>query len=113
MAKSNVVAETSATITDRGQTTVPAAIRRKLALGKRDRIVFRELADGSVVIAKKAPLGDTPDPALTGFLALLADDMKAHPTRLRPMPGALLARARVLTEGVEVDLDSALPDSDA
>ena len=36
MAKTAEILEIPATITDRGQTTVPAAIRKMLALGKRD-----------------------------------------------------------------------------
>jgi hypothetical protein len=53
MAKASEILEIPATITGRGQTTVPAAIRKMLALGKRDQVVFRGLADGTVVIAKK------------------------------------------------------------
>ena len=48
MSKNAKLLEIPATITDRGQTTVPAAIRKMLALGKRDRVVFRGLADGTV-----------------------------------------------------------------
>ncbi len=37
MAKTAEILEIPATITERGQTTVPAAIRKMLALGKRDQ----------------------------------------------------------------------------
>ena len=47
MAKTAEILEIPATITERGQTTVPAAIRKMLALGKRDKVVFRGLADGT------------------------------------------------------------------
>jgi bifunctional DNA-binding transcriptional regulator/antitoxin component of YhaV-PrlF toxin-antitoxin module len=53
MPKAAKLLEISATITERGQTTVPTAIRKMLALGQRDRVVFRGLADGTVVLAKK------------------------------------------------------------
>jgi hypothetical protein len=43
MAKAAEILEIPATITERGQTTVPA-IRKMLALGKRDQMVFRGLA---------------------------------------------------------------------
>src|ERR1700738_2641820 len=57
MAKTAEILEIPATITDRGQTTVPAAIRKMLALGKRDQVVFRGRADGTVVIVKKQARG--------------------------------------------------------
>ncbi len=38
---------------ERGQNHGAAAIRKMLALGKRDQVVFRVLPDGAVVIAKK------------------------------------------------------------
>jgi antitoxin PrlF len=55
MAKTAEIPKISATITERGHTTVPAAIRKMLALGKADQVVFRGRADGIVVIAKKVP----------------------------------------------------------
>ena len=75
MAKTAEILEIPATITDRGQTTVPAAIRKMLALGKRDQVVFRGLADGTVVIAKKQTRADEGDPVIGKFLAFLARDM--------------------------------------
>jgi antitoxin PrlF len=41
MAKTTEILEISATVTARGQTSVPAAIRKMLALGKGDQVVFR------------------------------------------------------------------------
>jgi antitoxin PrlF len=49
MAKAAEILKIPATITARGQTTVPAAIRKKLALGKRDQVVFCGLADRTVM----------------------------------------------------------------
>ena len=114
MSKAREVLEIPATITERGQTTVPAAIRRMLNLGKRDQVVFKGLADGTVVIARKEPgeaRGD--DPVLAKFLAFLAKDMAEKPLRIRAVPSDLVKRAKALVEGVEVDLDSALPDDEA
>ncbi len=114
MAKAQEVLEIPATITERGQTTVPAAIRKMLNLGKRDQVVFKGLADGTVVIARKEAgeaRGD--DPVLGKFLAFLAKDMAEKPQRIRPVPRALVERAKTLVEGVAVDLDAALPDDDA
>ena len=113
MAKTAEILEIPATITDRGQTTVPAAIRRMLALGKRDQVVFRGLADGTVVIAKKQSSANDGDPVIGRFLAFLAHDMANEPARIRPVPKSLVARGKDLAKGVKVDLDAALPEDDA
>jgi antitoxin PrlF len=113
MAKTAEILEIPATITDRGQTTVPAAIRKMLALGKRDQVVFRGLADGTVVIAKRQPRTEEGDPVLGKFLAFLAHDMAAEPARIRPVPKSVITRGKALVRGVEVDLDAALPDDEA
>ena len=84
-----------------------------LALGKRDQVVFRVLADGAVVIAKKQALAGEGDPVIGAFLAFLARDMATDPARIRAVPKSLVARGRSLVEGVVVDLDAPLPDDDA
>ena len=111
MAKTAEILEIPATITERGQTTVPAAIRKMLALGKRDQVVFRGLADGTVVIAKK--LEEKADPVIGTFLEFLARDMANEPARIRPVPKSLVALGKGLVKGVKVDLDAALPDDEA
>lgn len=111
MAKTAEILEISATITDRGQTTVPAAIRKMLALGKRDQVVFRGLADGTVMISKKEAHAEG-DPVIGKFLAFLARDMTDEPGRIRPVPKSLLMRGKALVKRVKVDLDAALPDDE-
>ena len=113
MAKTAEILEIPATITDRGQTTVPAAIRKMLALGKRDQVVFRGLADGTVMIAKRQKRADKGDPVIGKFLAFLARDMAAEPARIRPVPKSLVARGKSLVKGVEIDIDAALPEDEA
>jgi len=112
MAKTAEILEIPATITERGQTTVPAAIRRMLALGKRDQVVFRGLADGTVMITKKEARADGDDPVIGTFLEFLARDMANEPARIRPVPKSLVARGKGLVKGVEVDLDAALADDE-
>jgi antitoxin PrlF len=112
-AKRAEILEIPATITARGQTTVPAAIRKMLSLGKRDRVVFRGLADGTVVIAKKETRADRDDPVIGKFLEFLARDMSNEPVRIRPVAKALVSRGKALVKGVEVDLDAPLPDDEA
>jgi antitoxin PrlF len=113
MAKTAEILEIPATITERGQTTVPAAIRKLLALGKRDQVVFRGLADGTVVIAKKVAQVEDGDPVIGKFLAFLARDMANEPSRIRPVPRSLLSRGKDLVKGVKVDLDAPLADDEA
>jgi antitoxin PrlF len=103
------ILEIPATITERGQTTVPAPIRKMLALGKRDRVVFRGLADGTVVIEKRS-MQDEDDPALGAFLDFLGRDIAARPHAIRPIDAERIAYAKRLVEGVEVDLDAPLDD---
>ncbi|TGD98279.1 type II toxin-antitoxin system PrlF family antitoxin [Methylobacterium nonmethylotrophicum] len=111
MSKTAEILEIPATITARGQTTVPAAVRRMLGVGKSGRIVFRGLADGTVVIAKAdAPVEE--DPALRPFLALLERDLMERPQAVAPVGEDLYQRALALTSGVEVDLDEALSDDE-
>ncbi|GAA0587505.1 type II toxin-antitoxin system PrlF family antitoxin [Caenispirillum bisanense] len=108
------ILEVEATVTERGQTTVPAAIRSVLRLGKRDAIVFRALDDGTVVVARKepAPVEEVPDPVLGRFLQLLEDDMAHRPDRLVVADADLGRRLREAVAGVEVDPDAPLPDDD-
>jgi len=115
MAKAAKFLEIPATITERGQTTVPAAIRKMLNLGKGDRVVFKGMADGTVIIARKeeAENAEADDPVIGRFLAFLAGDMAKAPQRIRPIPRNLVNRAKALIAGVEVDLDAALPDEDS
>jgi antitoxin PrlF len=113
MPKTAAILEIPASITDRGQTTVPAAIRKMLALGKRDQVVFRGLADGTVMISKKNARAEEGDPVIGKFLEFLARNMANEPARIRPVPKSLLARGKALVKGVKVDLEAALPDDDA
>jgi antitoxin PrlF len=113
MGKAAAILEIPATITERGQTTVPAAVRKMLGLGKRGRVVFRGLADGTVVIEKAEGAKPDDDPVLAQFLAFLESDMVEHPQAIHAVPRGLIERASALVEGVDVDLDEALPDDKA
>lgn len=113
MGKAAEILEIPATITDRGQTTVPAAIRKMLALGKRDQVVFRGLANGTVMISKRETRAEEGDPVIGTFLEFLARDMANEPSRIRPVPKSLLTRGKTLVKGVKINLDEALPDEEA
>ena len=99
------------TLTDRYQTTVPDAVRKALHLDKRDRLRYTVLADG-VVQLSRLDANDDVDPAISGFLNFLANDMIAHPQHLQPMTTALRGQIQQLTAGVRVDLNDALAPED-
>jgi antitoxin PrlF len=102
--------EIEATVTERGQTTVPAPIRKALKIGKRDAIVFRLGSDGQVTVARKG--ASEPDPVIGQFLAFLAADMIANPQMLRPVAADWAAGLSTLVDGVEFDLDAKLPNDE-
>jgi antitoxin PrlF len=100
--------EIEATITERGQTTVPAAIRKMLGIQK-GAIVFKGMPDGTVIIEPK-PAEDEEDPVIAKFLAFLARDIEQNPQNLVPFDQALMDEVDELVAGVEVDMDARLED---
>ncbi len=94
------VIEEVCTITAKGQTTVPKAIRQALGVGYGGRITFR-VEDGTVSV--RAVIEPEEDPALAPFLALLERDMAARPEALVPLTPEMAARMTAATEGVETD----------
>jgi antitoxin PrlF len=61
-----------ATMTSKGQITIPAEVRKQLGLGQGDRVEFT-LEDGAAILR---PLPPEPDPfaAYAGALGTLADE---------------------------------------
>jgi len=102
--------EIEAAVTDRGQTTIPAAIRRLLKVDRRSSVVFCVTEDGSVMLTAKPAPADEPDPVLASFLTFLEADMANHPDRLRPVTAEWLHELQGLVANVEVDLDAPLPE---
>jgi antitoxin PrlF len=96
-----------ATLTDKYQNTVPAAVRKALHLGKRDKIAYI-IRDGQVVLEKAEPQDDRVDPAVQAFLGFLEREMINDPKRLRPFGGEKARQAAELVEGMDVDLDAPL-----
>ncbi len=104
------VLEIAATVTRRGQTTMPTAIRRSLDIAKDGgAIVYRLQDDGQVTVAK---LPETEDPAIAAFLSFIGKDMEARPHMLRPVTAGWLVELNQLLETVEIDLDEALHEED-
>jgi antitoxin PrlF len=95
--------EEKSTLTAKGQTTVPKAVRQALGIRAGDRIAFRVEDGGKVSLARdEAP--EEPS-AVDAFLAFLSNDIKRRPQAVTPMPDDAVRRMRALTDGVEVDLD--------
>ncbi len=102
--------ESESTLTDRYQTTVPAAVRKVLRLSKRDKIHYSIQGDGRVVLSRAGADGE--DPALVSFLGFLARDIGGNPDRLRALDPALADHVRELVADVEIDLDAPLSGED-
>lgn len=101
------------TITAKGQTTVPKAVRQALGVGYGGRIAFR--VEGGAVTVRALPEaegeGAAKDPALAPFLALLEADLAARPAvAVRPLPEALADRLEALAAeaGEGADPDAAI-----
>jgi antitoxin PrlF len=100
--------EIEATITERGQTTVPAAIRKMLGVSK-GAIVFKGMPDGTVVIEPKQEEPEE-DPVIAKFLEFLERDIAKNPQNLVPLTQELLDRSYELVGDIDIDLDAPLPD---
>ena len=98
------------TLTDRFQTTIPAAIRRVLNLKKRDKLYYAIEEDGRVTLSP-SPISES-DPVVDAFLHFLKADMVANPASLSPIPKDLLDRANKLVADMDEDLDAPLLDED-
>lgn len=105
--------EVESTLTARHQTTVPSAVRRVLALRAQDRLVYRLLDSGEIVLSKKTAEDDAArDPVVGAFLDFLARDMAEHPERIEALSQDLQARMADLVGDVDVDLDQPLSPDD-
>ena len=100
------VVEEFCTITAKGQTTVPRAVRQALGVGYGGRIAFR--VEGHTVTIRAVPEEETSDPALAPFLALLEADIARQPaSAVVPLIPSLTSRMEVLTDKLgEVDPDA-------
>lgn len=92
----------SSRLTNRNQTTLPPAVRKALKLGKGERVGY-VIEGNEVRLVNATALEEHHDPIVSGFLALLAADMKLHPEGLQVFPSDLLARAAALTKDVDID----------
>jgi|SRR5579863_8689988 len=97
------ITETS-TITAKGQTTVPKAVRQALGVDYGGKLAYR-IEGGRVTILN--PEADHRDPALAAFLGLIEKDIAAG-RNVRDLPAAVMASLRRALREVRVDLDEKL-----
>lgn len=96
--------EEVSTITAKGQTTVPKAVRQALGVGYGGKIVFR-IEDGRVTISN--PGVEHRDPVLRRFLKLLEADI-ADGRNMRDLPKDIAASLRRAMGRAPVDLEEPL-----
>ncbi len=104
----SMVLEMRSRLTDRYQTTIPAAVRKALGVGKHDTLRYSITADGAVVLAK-ADTEET-DPVLEKFLEFLASDISSGARHVRTFDDRLKNRIEALVGVVEIDLEERLLD---
>lgn len=96
-----IALEEISTITAKGQTTVPKAVRQALGVDYGGRIAFR-VSDGGVTVARAE---SDEDPAIQTFLGFLASDIKAHPQAIKALSPDLVARIASLRLDIAVNLN--------
>jgi len=94
--------ETVSKITAKGQTTVPKAVRQALGVDYGGRIAYR-IEQGRVIL-KRAGV-EHRDPALRGFLKLMAADI-ATGRNLKDLPADLQRALRKALKQGKADLDT-------
>jgi antitoxin PrlF len=95
-----IIEETS-TITAKGQTTVPKAVRQALGVDYGGKIAYR--IEGGRVVLRNAK-AEHRDPAVAAFLGLIEKDI-ASGHNLRDLPEGLAAAMRRAVKEVPVDPD--------
>lgn len=99
------ILEEISTITAKGQTTVPKAVRQILGIDYGGQIAFR-VEDGQVTLH---PVGEEhDDPVLGRFLDFLAKDIEQRPEAVTALSKNFAARMASLTKGKHVDVDVAI-----
>ena len=96
--------EEISTITAKGQTTVPKAVRQALGVDYGGRIAFQVNDKGVTVVRAN----EEEDSVLGSFVDFLARDIKSHPERIKAIAPELVARIAALTKTVDSDPDQAI-----
>lgn len=94
-----------ATITAKGQTTLPKAVRQALAVGPGDKIAYEIDQAGQVLVSR---IEAEADPALIAFLDFIAKDIAANPQNLTLFPADLIERIEDLVGNADINLDEVI-----
>lgn len=97
------VLEEVSTITAKGQTTVPKAVRQILGIDYGGQIAFR-VEGGHVTLHSVEAEHD--DPVVGRFLNFLAKDIEQRPRAVAALSREFAARMSSLTKGKKVDVDA-------
>jgi len=112
MAKVAEVLEIPATVTERAKRLSPPRFANAESR-QTGHVVFKGMADGTVVIAKRRTLTRLKTVTPLSRIPYLSRSGYGRPPATHSvLPASLLDRARDLVDGVEVDLDAPLPDDD-
>ena len=95
--------EENSTITAKGQTTIPKAVRQALGVDRGGRITFRVDEQGVTVLRASE---EHNDPTVDAFLSFLATDMDSRPEALTALSNSLAEQIQELTLGITVDLNA-------
>ena len=98
-----------ASVTSKGQITLPKSVRQLLGVGAGDKIAFDVL--GTQIVVRRADKQPHVDPAITGFLALLEQDIHSgkHISALpEDLASSLAAAAKFTSIDDEIEGDVAL-----
>ena len=98
-----IIEETS-TITAKGQTTIPKAVRQALGVAYGGKIAYR-IEEGRVTVHN--PEAEHHDPALAAFLGLIEKDITGG-RNVRDLPAGVVAAMRRAMKELRVDLDETL-----
>lgn len=97
--------QNTATVTSKGQITLPKFVRQTLGVDTGSKLAFT-LQDGAIVVSRADTARHT-DPAITGFLHMLEQDI-SHGRQIAALPSELLEAMRAAVsrddaESVEID----------
>jgi len=93
----------TATITSKGQITLPKAIRQALGVNKGGKVAF-DVRDGGVVVSRAEEVHE--DPAIYGFLSMLEGDI-ANGRSIGSLPEELIKAmdAAMAAPGIDAAID--------
>jgi antitoxin PrlF len=96
--------EETSTITAKGQTTIPKAVRQALGVDAGSKIAFR-IEDGKVTVHN--PDAEHRDPVLASLLRLIENDIAAG-RNVHDLPGVIVTAMRKAAKQAKIDLDETL-----